>query len=85
MPIWPIVAEGAISSLEIQPPYRTPVRVVVPMEEREARANRFVSHLVGRTESERPSPSSSREHPSLLVAQRIHQAVEQEFREALGL
>jgi hypothetical protein len=31
------------------------------MEEREARANRFVSHLVGDTDSDRHSPPSSKE------------------------
>ena len=59
MPKWQIVGEGAISSPEIQPQYRTPARAVVPMEEREIRANRFVSHLAGHTDSDRqPSPNS---------------------------
>jgi hypothetical protein len=53
------VGEGAISSPAIQLQYRTPARAVVPMEEREARASRFVSHLVGHTDSDKqPSPSS---------------------------
>jgi hypothetical protein len=40
-------------------------RVVVPMEEREARANRFVSLLVGHTESPKPLLSSSKVRRSL--------------------
>ena len=53
------MGEGAIDSPAIQLQYRTPARVAVPMEEREARASRFVSHLVGHTGSEKqPKPNS---------------------------
>jgi hypothetical protein len=37
------------------------------MEELEARANRFVSHLVGSSVSEKPPPNSSKLHHSLLA------------------
>jgi len=56
---WQIVGEGAIDSPAIQLQYRTPARVAVPMEEREARASRFVSHLVGHTGNDKqPKPNS---------------------------
>jgi hypothetical protein len=45
----------------------------VPMAEREARANRFVSLLVGDTEKPKPSPSSNRALPLLRAMIRKNQ------------
>ncbi len=55
---------GEVTSLpEIQQQFPIPVREDVPMEEQEARANRFVSLLVGRTDSDRlPKPSRKLRH-----------------------
>ena len=55
------MGEAVPANLRTQLQSRTPVRVAVPMEELAARANRFVSLLVGHTENPKPSPSSSKE------------------------
>ena len=58
---WQTVVGEVISLPEIQPPYRPPVRVVVPMEELEARANRFVLLVAGHTANAKPlKPSKLR-------------------------
>ena len=49
-------------SLHDQLQSATPNRAIVPMEELEARANRFVSHLVGDTGTVKP-PSNSNKVP----------------------
>jgi hypothetical protein len=46
-------------------------RAIVPMEELEARASRFVSHLVGDTENVQPQSNSSKVPPSLSLMVRL--------------
>ena len=51
-------AKVGFNSHEIPQQYLTPNRVNVPMEEQEARANRFVSLVVGHTDrGKQPKPS----------------------------
>lgn len=64
MTTWQIVDVAVTSNQETQLQSPTPVRDAVPMEEQEARASRFVSHLAGHTDSERPPSNSSRVLPS---------------------
>ena len=76
---WQTVVGEVISLPEIQQPFPLPVRVDVPMEEREARANRFVSLLAGHTDSE-PLPSSSNVVPLLpLRVERLRRRLEEAF------
>jgi len=73
------VVGEVISLPEIQQPFPTPVRVAVPMEEQEARANRFVSLVVGHTEQERqPKPSNVVPLLPMRVA-RLRQRLEEAF------
>ena len=59
MTAWQIVAEAVPVNLHDQLRCRTPSRGHVPMEEREARSNRFVSHLAGHTDSDKQLKPSS--------------------------
>ena len=76
---WQTVVGEVISLPEIQQPFPIPVREDVPMEEREARANRYARLVAGRTEQER-HPSSSKVVP-LLPRQvaRLHRRLEEAF------
>ncbi len=69
----------AINHPEIPQPYLPPVRVVVPMEEREARANRFVSLLAGSTEKPVPSKPSNVVPLLPLRVQRLRDRLEAAF------
>ena len=53
------MGEAVPANLHDQQRYRTPARVAVPMEEREARANRFVCQQVGDTVRRVPSKRNS--------------------------
>jgi len=67
---WQIVGEVGFDSPDNRLLSPTPVREHVPMEEQEARANRYVSLLVGSTVSDRQQLNSSKAHHSLLELQR---------------
>jgi hypothetical protein len=66
---WPTEVEVDPDSLEIQQQSLRPVREHVPMAVREARANRFVSLLVGDTDSDKQPQASSKALHSLLAVQ----------------
>ena len=69
-----------------QLPYRLPAQGHVPMEEREARANRFVSLVVGHTGNVEQQKRSNGLHHSLLAVQRrVVEARQQEAEELLYL
>jgi hypothetical protein len=74
-------------SLHDQLQSATPKAEHVPMAEQEARASRFVSHLVGDTGTVRPQPNSSKEHPLLLLQVRqqwlVDQALDKKLRQLL--
>ena len=63
---------GVVSdSPEIQPQSQTPSRGNVPMEEQEARANRFVSQVVGHMENEKQQLPSNKLRLWQLADQRV--------------
>ena len=78
---------GVVSdSPEIQPQSQPPAQGHVPMEEREARANRFVSLVVGHTGNVEQQKRSNGLHHSLLAVQRrVVEARQQEAEELLYL
>lgn len=76
---WPIVAEGAISSPDALRRSPTPAAAAVPMEEREARANRFVSHLAAGTANARRSSTSNVVPLLPRRAARLRREVEEQF------
>ena len=73
----PTEGEVGISPHEIPRLSRTRAQGLVPMEEREARANRFVSLLEGTMETEKQESNSSKQLP-LLMREAYRRAVVQE-------
>ncbi len=76
---WQTVVGLATNHTEIPQPFPLPVREDVPMEEREARASRFVSLLVGDTDKLVPSKPSNVVPLLPLRVARLHRKLEEAF------
>ena len=77
---WQTVVGEVISLPEIQQPFPLPVRVAVPMEELEARANRFVSLQAGGTVKPKPLKDSRRQRR---WQERVLQEEEERLKDSL--